>query len=295
VTIETLLGAGTAVGAVLGGAGASVLAVESLRRRPLRSSVLVKRWQTWTVLALMWLVALSHPIAMFVVLAFVGTVSAVEYARLAGLHGSDRVVLTCLPVLTLTAISFGFDAGAVLIVSMMTATVAPILGQDVATGPRRIGRVALGLVVAVVPAGALWVLGTISTTLVLILLFGVALSDVVAFAAGSLMGGRKLAPILSPNKTWSGVAGNLVGATAGVLIASTVSPIEVRVGVVITVTIALGSIWGDLLESMLKRHVGVKDAGSMLPGFGGVLDRFDSLVMAAPLLLVVSHALEGVS
>lgn len=295
MTIETLLGAGTAVGAVLGGAGASVLAVESLRRRPLRSSVLVKRWQTWTVLALMWLVALSHPIAMFVVLAFVGTVSAVEYARLAGLHGSDRVVLTCLPVLTLTAISFGFDAGAVLIVSMMTATVAPILGQDVATGPRRIGRVALGLVVAVVPAGALWVLGTISTTLVLILLFGVALSDVVAFAAGSLMGGRKLAPILSPNKTWSGVAGNLVGATAGVLIASTVSPIEVRVGVVITVTIALGSIWGDLLESMLKRHVGVKDAGSMLPGFGGVLDRFDSLVMAAPLLLVVSHALEGVS
>jgi phosphatidate cytidylyltransferase len=114
----------------------------------------------------------------------------------------------------------------------------------------------------------------------------VAMSDVGAFTIGRLLGRRPLAPQLSPSKTIEGVAGNLVGAVAGVLLLSPVWPayLNLRAALGLGLLIGGAAVWGDLVESALKRAHGAKDAGTWLPGFGGLLDRVDSLILALPLV-----------
>jgi phosphatidate cytidylyltransferase len=113
----------------------------------------------------------------------------------------------------------------------------------------------------------------------------VAMSDVGAFVIGRLFGRHKMAPRISPNKTWEGAAGNLIGAYLGVVLMSFALPEKTFwvLIVVLPVVVALGAIWGDLVESAIKREFKVKDAGVWLPGFGGLLDRIDSLLLVVPL------------
>jgi phosphatidate cytidylyltransferase len=115
--------------------------------------------------------------------------------------------------------------------------------------------------------------------------FGTALSDVGAFVVGKRFGKRKLAPRLSPNKTWAGALGNLLGAYLGIGVMAFALPGHLRwlLVLLLPVVTALGAVWGDLLESSIKREFAVKDAGAWLPGFGGLLDRVDSLIIVVPL------------
>jgi len=114
----------------------------------------------------------------------------------------------------------------------------------------------------------------------LFLVFVIWASDIGAFLVGRLLRGPKLAPRLSPGKTWSGAVGGLV---AVLLVALAMTPH--RYGL----ALALGAICqaGDLLESAIKRHVGVKDSGHLIPGHGGLLDRLDGLLAAAPVAALV--------
>ncbi len=123
-----------------------------------------------------------------------------------------------------------------------------------------------------------------------ILVFVVAWSaDVMAFVVGNLLKGPKLWPRYSPNKTWSGFLGGLVaGAVAGWLIAAFI-PGGLGVphplwGFALGLAGALATMAGDLWESALKRRFGVKDAGGLIPGHGGLLDRVDGLMFAAVVL-----------
>lgn len=112
-------------------------------------------------------------------------------------------------------------------------------------------------------------------------------ADSMAFFGGRFFGGPKLAPMISPSKTWSGALCGLVG---GGLVAGLVAPmlgISVQAGVIAGILIADFSIGGDLLESWFKRQHNVKDAGHILPGHGGILDRCDGYLLAAPLVFVV--------
>ena len=149
------------------------------------------------------------------------------------------------------------------------------------------GAVTGTLTLAVVPA----VLAEAGMGWVALALFGTAVSDVCAFVVGSLLKGPKLAPHLSPGKTWAGLAGNLLGgAIALALIAPMLLPLSAGWDALAIVAIGGGGCVGDLAESLLKRAAGVKDAGTWLPGFGGLLDRVDSLLVVAPLLaLLVSR------
>jgi phosphatidate cytidylyltransferase len=106
-------------------------------------------------------------------------------------------------------------------------------------------------------------------------------SDIAAFAAGRAFGGPKLAPRLSPNKTWAGFFGGLAG--AGLVGVASASITHAPVALLLPVSLALGlaAQAGDLVESLAKRRYGVKDAGQLIPGHGGLLDRFDSLLAAA--------------
>jgi phosphatidate cytidylyltransferase len=116
--------------------------------------------------------------------------------------------------------------------------------------------------------------------------FATAAGDVGAFFCGRSFGRRKLAPAVSPGKTWEGVVGGLVAAVAvGIAGAFWFGVPLVRM-MVTAAGIAAFSVLGDLTVSMLKRNVGVKDTGSLFPGHGGVLDRIDSLLAAVPLYLL---------
>lgn len=110
----------------------------------------------------------------------------------------------------------------------------------------------------------------------------VAAADIGAYFAGRRFGRHKLAPKVSPGKSWEGVVGGVVAvAVIGTLFALFR---DLNVAVVLAVALPAGlvSVVGDLLESMLKRYRGVKDSGRILPGHGGVLDRIDGLVAAVP-------------
>ena len=104
------------------------------------------------------------------------------------------------------------------------------------------------------------------------------LTDTGAFFAGRQFGGKKLAPIISPSKTWSGAIGGLLfGTLAGTLVwgLGTTSPIWI--GLLISAAISASAQIGDLCESALKRHFAIKDSGDIIPGHGGILDRISFL------------------
>ena len=148
-------------------------------------------------------------------------------------------------------------------------------------------------VLVVVPAWlALMVLhgsGSRGPQLVLILLVMIWLADSGAYFSGRRWGHRRLAPLISPGKTWEGVYG---GVLASLLFAAIAGWIYSRsIGwtlafLPVALLVVLFSIAGDLLESLMKRQCGVKDSGNIIPGHGGVLDRIDSLLAAAPLFLL---------
>ena len=114
------------------------------------------------------------------------------------------------------------------------------------------------------------------------LLLLVVAADVGAYFAGRQFGRHKLAPRVSPGKTWEGAAGGLVGATALALGGAYWFGLQLIPFLLLCVFVVMVSILGDLTESLFKRHAGVKDSGSLLPGHGGILDRVDSLTAAGP-------------
>ncbi|MCC6105131.1 MULTISPECIES: phosphatidate cytidylyltransferase [Acetobacter] len=117
----------------------------------------------------------------------------------------------------------------------------------------------------------------------------VVASDSCAYLTGRLVGGPKLAPRISPGKTRSGAVGGLVGAVlAGSLIAQISGQGGIATAAVWAALLGVAAQTGDLAESAMKRALGVKDSGTLLPGHGGLLDRFDGLVAAAPLAAVAS-------
>ena len=124
----------------------------------------------------------------------------------------------------------------------------------------------------------------------LYVLFIVFCADTGAYFAGRAFGKHKLAPKVSPGKTVEGAAGGLLAVAAWALIAGVpvfgVHGIDAALLVVLSLLVAVISIVGDLVESMFKRVAGVKDSGTLLPGHGGVLDRVDSILAAAPTMVL---------
>ena len=118
--------------------------------------------------------------------------------------------------------------------------------------------------------------------LVLLLMLIVALADSGGYFAGRRFGKHKLAPAVSPGKTWEGFAGGLLANCLLAVILNQALNASLLLMLVLVVPTSLISVLGDLLESMVKRHAGVKDSGSILPGHGGILDRVDGITAGAP-------------
>lgn len=156
------------------------------------------------------------------------------------------------------------------------------------------GRTSIILVLGLIILTTTWIAFTAIVVydngrwLLLLAVLIVALADVGGYFAGNFLGRHKLAVLVSPGKTWEGFTGGM--ALQGILIAALkiifpdLSIIDL---IILIVPVALSSVVGDLFESMLKRHSGVKDSSSLLPGHGGVLDRIDGVMAALPMFWVL--------
>ena len=234
--------------------------------------------------------------AFAVLVALFVALGAHEWGRLAGLGGRYLVAYAaaCL-------ILFGLLLGSALVESVLwaaalfwTAAVPWWLAAGV-TSKRRAWLLAAG-VTALVPAGL--AMTALPPDRLLMILGLIWISDTGAYLAGRACGRRKLAPSISPGKTWEGVAGGAVGCVIYAIIwAYFDADLRARVQGVIWIAFLAGTVLlcalgvvGDLFESALKRQAGAKDSGKLLPGHGGVLDRIDSATATLPAALLLMQA-----
>ena len=135
---------------------------------------------------------------------------------------------------------------------------------------------------------ALYQLRAIDPLLLLGFMSAIWISDTAAYFSGRAWGRRKLAPSISPGKTWEGVAGALAAVLVYALIWSYSTGNEMPAGLLVPLLLLLAAmgIVGDLFESLMKRQAGVKDSGNILPGHGGILDRIDALTSTLPLAIL---------
>ena len=153
----------------------------------------------------------------------------------------------------------------------------------------------LGALVILPTWVAMVALHAVSTWLLLAVMALVWVADISAYFAGRKFGKHKLAPGISPGKTWEGVAGAVVGVLIYGGIVLMFSPLKGELAlplpllVLLLILLTAVSVMGDLFESLLKRQAGVKDSSKLLPGHGGVLDRIDALTSTLPLAALILY------
>lgn len=159
--------------------------------------------------------------------------------------------------------------------------------------PRQSGWAVSGILVAAaaaIPVVALRGEGHLGLVAVLFLCAIVWATDICAYFTGRLIGGAKLWPAVSPNKTWSGsIGGTVAGVAAGLIVAAIAGLPHLLPLALLGFVLSVAAQAGDLAESAIKRHFGVKDAGRLIPGHGGLLDRLDGFTAAALIALLVAE------
>lgn len=292
--------AGGVVGLLLG-IGLIGVWIASGREGGRDSRTLFDRWRVWAVIALIYLPAvLSGGLPTTVLVAALSAQGLKEYATLVGLPAGAKRALIAAGVLT-AAVALASPALLVALPALLliAAALGPVLRHGPDRPARHLAFAALGWgYLAWLPAHFILLRQSGDTGPGWLIAAGLAtaVADVGAFVAGRSFGRRRLAPALSPNKTWEGAAGGLIGALVAVGALVACLPLGAGLGVALAVglVVGVGSLWGDLFESALKREFGVKDAGAWLPGFGGLLDRVDSLVFVVPLVYYTLLLLGGV-
>jgi phosphatidate cytidylyltransferase len=234
------------------------------------------------VAAIVWLPL----VALRVMVAAIAAAAAFEYTALAGISRPASRAL----VMAMTAIAcWAVGMPAWTSVPVTTAAVLAWLAVEVLLFGHDIGGAAVALTGAVYIGGPLGLLVAVHARagwkVTLLLLATVVVSDTAQYYAGRGFGRRLLAPVISPKKTIEGALGGLAGAAVFLALAGP----RVLVGesllrlALLGVAMAAVGICGDLFESSLKRHAGLKDSSTLIPGHGGVLDRIDALLFATPM------------
>jgi len=273
-------------GGLLGAGLVGILVAVGLLKDAVLKKQLILRWCSWALICAVSLFALVAGKVVFSGLcALVAVACVLEYCKITERARAERAILS------MAAVSFPFLAcfypqlfGALALLAALCLTFVS-LKQGRTFETCCISLVALAyLPILASHAVLLFKINLIGPALLISVVASSALANIAAFIFGKLLGGAKLAPEISPNKTWWGVAGSFVGAYFGfgVLAHATCLSLPLWQLVVVPVVVAIAGIVGDLFESFLKRSYKKKDAGSWLPGFGGALDRVDGLLFVVP-------------
>ncbi len=219
-----------------------------------------------------------------------------EAAALSGLPGRSSRLAMAAGLLIAAALSTRLFASEHIVFWLLPGVLTWLLLLAWLTRPQlgRQGWVAAKLLILSIVLLSAWLalcwLQARSPWLVLLVVLIIAAADIGAYFTGRAVGGPKLAPSISPGKTRSGAAGGLVAATllgAAAMPVLPDMPFSPPVAAAIGLLLAAVSIGGDLFMSLLKRQVGLKDSSRLLPGHGGILDRFDSLGAALPCFAMI--------
>jgi phosphatidate cytidylyltransferase len=259
----------------------AILAVGGIAVLASRKRELIDKWASWMVIAPVFGIPIwmgKGPTA--IVAALVALVAVVEYARLVKLGKVDAALLAALAVFFPLAAWLRPTLLALAPMLVLACALPSVLGGDLERGVRRTLFTGFGSVWICWGLAHLVMLGADAFLVCL----AVAATDVAAWCGGKGLRrfgwARRPLSRLSPNKTIGGLFGAFVGAFLVLTLLGTIS-------VGLLVAVAFGGLIGDLLESMIKRDAQVKDAGTWLPGFGGLLDRIDSLLVVLPLAYLV--------
>jgi len=242
---------------------------------------------------------LIHPIAFFFVCLLVAIIGMLEFRRLLERkYGAINVFASLLLGLSFQVLVFLDSQGVIgqsWYVVLMPMIWLPFVYELFKGGDNPFQRIALTLMIPVyvsLPLSFLFLTACIDGTFNAAVLLGffilVWCNDSGAYLVGVSIGKHKLYERISPKKTWEGFIGGIVFTLLAAYFIhhfTQVSTLALWLSAGLTVSV-FGTI-GDLVESMLKRNVGIKDSGSILPGHGGVLDRFDAVLFAAPMVFAL--------
>jgi len=265
------------------------------KRRELKARI-----GSWWAMVTLLVVALAlGRTAMIVLLAFVSYLALKEYLTIIPTRKADRVVLLvaylAVPV-QYYWVGIGWYGMFVIFIPVYMFLILPaamVLRGETQGFLKAAGTLHWGLMTSVFAVShAAYLLAVpppdaplgMGAGLLVFLLIATEFNDVAQFVSGKLIGRRKITPRVSPNKTIGGFLGGLVGT---ILLSAALAPILTPIGAwqaaVIGALLATAGFFGDIVMSALKRDLGIKDTGTMLPGHGGILDRIDSLVFTAPI------------
>jgi phosphatidate cytidylyltransferase len=237
----------------------------------------------------------------FLMAAVVG-LAAYEWARLS--HFPAAVASAYAVLLGLCAVALpyvagadwaAFQAGLIVLAVAFWLLVAPLWLRGHWQAPQPFVRAAVGVVVLLPTWAALLYLHARGPGVLLGVMAIVWIADTAAYFSGRHFGRRKLAPLISPGKTWEGVAGAFVAVALYAGAVALLVEMPLLSLLIMAAALLYASVLGDLFESWIKRVSGMKDSGHMLPGHGGVLDRIDALTATLPIatgmLMWLEHAL----
>jgi phosphatidate cytidylyltransferase len=240
----------------------------------------------------------APPAVLLVIALLVTSLAAVEYAGLSRALGAPVpatfVAVAAGAVCVATAWPYAEDGAVVMATVLASGILAVGRGQPAADSLSRVAAAVFGPLYVGLPIGAIvavhWQFGREAMLLLLVV---VIVSDTAQYYAGRALGRKPLAPSLSPKKTVEGAIGGLIAGSLTLVVVGhwwwPAAPVGVRA--VLGATLVVLGITGDLFESLLKRAAGVKDSSHLIPGHGGVLDRVDALLFAAPVYYAVARAL----
>lgn len=258
---------------------------------------------TWWIISVIFSGALVlGPLAVTVLFAFVSFLALREYLSLAPTRREDRPALfLAYAVVPLSYLFIGLDWYGITLVAIpvyafLLMPAVLVLNGRTSGYLASAGILHWGLVICVYNLGYAALFMNVPDAeapaggagLLVFLLLVTALHDVFQFTAGKLIGGPKIMPKISPNKTWAGFLGGwAASAVLIVALAPMLTGLPVMAVAVLSVLLPVAGFAGDVTMSAIKRDLGVKDASKLLPGHGGVLDRVDSLTFTAPLMFHV--------
>ena len=275
---------------LLAGFAAVLVARRRWSLKVLRRSTLFHRARVWFLIGPLFVIAVFiGGFVSFILASYVILQGSSEIARMAGIQRRYAMLLMLWGEIGLLVAAF---AGRYLVFLpfgfLILLTLLPVISRELTDADRQVADSLFAYIYVGLPVAFIVFVKSnepFGLNFLVVVTIAVAVSDIGSWVLGRALRGPKLLNEIAPGKTWSGALGNLVGAAAAVALLWVAVPRawSMVVVIVLIVVVALGSLWGDLTDSFVKRAFQTSATSTLLFGYGGVLDRVDSLLMAFPL------------